>query len=104
MGRGININAFSVMLGFSVLLLSAFPLIRSFGFLIIISLFLCLASSLVLIPAICVLTRPGFLGPYRTAGILSKDSSGKGLPRASSGHYSLVEKGNEVNIAENEMK
>jgi predicted RND superfamily exporter protein len=104
MGRGININAFSVMLGFSVLLLSAFPLIRSFGFLIIISLFLCLASSLVLIPAICVLTRPGFLGPYRTAGILSKDSSGKGLPRASSGHYSLVEKGNEVNITENEMK
>lgn len=63
MGRGITINAFSVMLGFSVLFLSAFPIIRSFGFLIIISLFLCLTCALILIPALCILIKPKFLGP-----------------------------------------
>lgn len=61
MGRGIIINASSVMLGFAVLFLSAFPLIRSFAFLIIISLFLCLVSALVFIPAICYCIRPKFL-------------------------------------------
>jgi hydrophobe/amphiphile efflux-3 (HAE3) family protein len=61
MGRGISINAFSVMIGFSVLFLSAFPLIRSFAFLIIVSIFLCLMCALVLIPAICMLIKPKFL-------------------------------------------
>ncbi|HNW49903.1 MAG TPA: MMPL family transporter [Prolixibacteraceae bacterium] len=61
-GRGIMINAFAVMLGFSVLLLSAFPLVQSFGFLIILSLFLCLICALVLIPAICLVFKPAFLG------------------------------------------
>jgi uncharacterized protein len=65
MGRGISINAFSVMLGFSVLFLSAFPIIRSFSFLIIVSLFICLICALVFIPALCMLIKPGFLGPYR---------------------------------------
>jgi len=60
-GRGIVINASSVMLGFAVLSLSAFPLIRSFALLIILSLFLCLVCALVLIPAICYWTRPKFL-------------------------------------------
>jgi predicted RND superfamily exporter protein len=61
MGRGISINAFSVMLGFSVLFLSAFPIIRSFAFLIIVSLLLCLLCALVLIPAIVNLLKPKFL-------------------------------------------
>ena len=60
-GRGIVINAFSVMLGFAVLFLSAFSLLQSFAFLIIISLFLCLVSALVFIPALCYLTKPKFL-------------------------------------------
>jgi hypothetical protein len=60
-GRGITINAFSVILGFSVLFLSSFPYIQSFAFLIIVSLLLCLAGALVLTPAICVLTSPKFL-------------------------------------------
>lgn len=60
-GRGISINAFSVMVGFAVLFISAFPLIRSFAFLIIISLFLCLISALVLIPALCITLKPKFL-------------------------------------------
>lgn len=60
-GRGISINAFSVMIGFSVLFLSAFPLIRSFALLIILSLLLCLICALLLIPALCYLIRPKFL-------------------------------------------
>lgn len=60
-GRGISINALSVMLGFSVLFLSVFPLIQSFAFLIIISLLLCLVSALAFIPALCLLLKPKFL-------------------------------------------
>jgi hypothetical protein len=60
-GRGITINAFSVMMGFAVLFLSAFPLIRSFAFLIIISLFLCLICALVFIPALSLVFKPKFL-------------------------------------------
>ena len=60
-GRGITINAVSVMLGFSVLFLSAFPLIKSFALLIILSLMFCLFSALMLIPAICIIFKPRFL-------------------------------------------
>lgn len=60
-GRGIVINAFSVIVGFSVLFLSAFPLIRSFALLIILSIILCLVCALILIPAICLLFKPKFL-------------------------------------------
>lgn len=60
-GKGITINAVSVMLGFSVLLLSSFPIIRSFAFLIIFSIFLCMTCSLILIPAISLIVRPKFL-------------------------------------------
>lgn len=60
-GRGISINAFSVMIGFAVLFMSAFPLIRSFAFLIILSLFLCLISALIFIPALSMLIKPKFL-------------------------------------------
>ncbi|MDR0763732.1 MAG: MMPL family transporter [Bacteroidales bacterium] len=60
-GRGIVINAFSVMLGFAVLFLSAFSLLQSFAFLIIISLFMCLVSALIFITALCYLINPKFL-------------------------------------------
>lgn len=60
-GRGIVINAFSVMLGFSVLYLSAFPYLKMFATLIILSLFLCLISALILVPTICLVVKPRFL-------------------------------------------
>ncbi|OFY61216.1 MAG: hypothetical protein A2Y71_04180 [Bacteroidetes bacterium RBG_13_42_15] len=60
-GRGITINALSVIVGFSVLFLSAFPVIHSFAFLIVLSMFLCLTGALVLIPSICMLIEPKFL-------------------------------------------
>lgn len=60
-GRGITINAFSVMLGFSILFFSSFPIIKSFALLIILSLLFCLVSSLLLVPAICIIFKPSFL-------------------------------------------
>ena len=64
-GRGIIINAFAVMLGFSVLFLSSFPLVQSFGLLIVLSLFLCLICALIFIPAICIVAEPKFLKPEK---------------------------------------
>ncbi|MBK7406695.1 MAG: MMPL family transporter [Saprospirales bacterium] len=60
-GRGIAINALSVMLGFSVLFFSGLMLLKTFALLILFSLLLCLLSALVLIPALCILLRPRFL-------------------------------------------
>jgi hypothetical protein len=60
-GRGIAINAFSVMLGFAVLFFSALVLLKTFAFLIIFSLLLCVLCALLLIPAICIVIRPEFL-------------------------------------------
>ncbi|MGM0376104.1 MAG: efflux RND transporter permease subunit [Bacteroidota bacterium] len=65
-GRGIIFNAFSVMAGFSVLVLSGFAPLRFFGGLVVISIFSCLISALLLIPAIVSLTRPKFLEPGKT--------------------------------------
>ena len=60
-GRGIAINAFSVMLGFSVLFISGLTILKAFGFLIIFSLLLCLLCALVLIPALFMVFKPSFL-------------------------------------------
>ena len=60
-GRGITINALSVIIGFAVLFFSAFPIIRSFALLIILSIAVCLVCALVLIPAVCMLNEPKFL-------------------------------------------
>jgi len=64
-GRGIIFNAFSVMAGFSVLVLSGFAPLRFFGILVVVSIFSCLISALLLIPAIVSLTRPKFLEPKK---------------------------------------
>ncbi len=60
-GRGITINAFSVILGFAVLLISALTILKTFAFLIIFSLLLCLLCSLLLVPALCMVLQPEFL-------------------------------------------
>jgi predicted RND superfamily exporter protein len=61
-GRGIAINAFSVMLGFAMLFFSGLVLLKTFAFLILFTLLLCLLCALVLIPALCMIFRPRFLG------------------------------------------
>ena len=60
-GRGIVINAFSVMSGFFILFVSSFQTIKNFAFLIIFSVLLCLICALVLVPSICLLLKPKFL-------------------------------------------
>lgn len=60
-GRGIAINAFSVTVGFAVLFFSGLTILKSFGFLIIFSLLICLLCALLLIPALLQLSHPRFL-------------------------------------------
>ncbi len=60
-GRSIIINACGVMAGFSVLILSGFTSIRFFGYLVIIFIGSCLAGAILLIPAILMRFRPGFV-------------------------------------------
>ncbi len=64
-GRGIVFNAFSVIIGFVVLLLSTFLPVRFFGFLVVISIFACLVGALILVPALCLVLKPKFLEPKR---------------------------------------
>jgi len=60
-GRGIIINALSVIVGFSVLFFSAFPYLKIFALLIILSIALCLICALGFIPALCKIVQPKFL-------------------------------------------
>lgn len=60
-GKGILFNAFSVIVGFTVLLISAFLPIEFFGFLIIFSIGMCLFGALAVLPALVVLIQPKFL-------------------------------------------
>jgi len=60
-GRGIIINALSVIIGFLALTLSHFAPMRFFGALVVISITTCLICALVLIPAIVILVKPKFL-------------------------------------------
>ena len=62
-GRGIVFNAFSVIIGFIVLLYSSFMPVRFFGFLVVVSIFACLVGALVFIPALCLVFKPKFLEP-----------------------------------------
>ena len=60
-GKGIVFNALSVIIGFSVLLFSAFIPVNFFGLLILLSIGMCLVGALALLPAIISLFKPKFL-------------------------------------------
>lgn len=62
-GRGIVINALSVIIGFSVLIFSSFTPIRFFGVLVVISIFTCLVGALVILPAVVMRFKFSFLEP-----------------------------------------
>lgn len=64
-GRGIVYNALSVMVGFSVLVFSGFTSIRFFGYLVLISIGVCLISALFVIPSILLVFKPSFV-EYKT--------------------------------------
>lgn len=59
-GRSIMINAFSVMAGFSVLILSGFTSIRFFGYLVFVSIGSCLLGAVIIIPALLLWLKPRF--------------------------------------------
>ena len=60
-GRGIAINAISVIIGFAVLFFSGMMILKTFAFLIIFSLLMCLLCALILVPAITIIAEPKFL-------------------------------------------
>ena len=62
-GKGIVINALSVIFGFLALTLSSFEPLRFFGGLVVISITTCLICALVLIPSIVIIVKPRFLEP-----------------------------------------
>lgn len=60
-GRGIIVNALSVVIGFSVMLLSNFLPIFFFGFLLTISITTCLVAAMVILPVLVTSFQPAFL-------------------------------------------
>lgn len=62
-GKGIIFNAWSVIVGFAALIFSSFLPIQYFGFLVIISISVCLSAALLLVPAMCLVFKPKFLEP-----------------------------------------
>ncbi len=60
-GRGISINALSVLIGFSALFFSGLFILKTFAFLIIFSILVCLIGALILMPSICVISKPKFI-------------------------------------------
>ena len=67
-GRGIVFNAFSVVVGFAVLVISAFFPVRFFGLLVAISILASLAGALIVLPAIVVVVRPKVFEPLEPKG------------------------------------
>ncbi len=65
-GRGIIVNALSVIVGFSVMMFSNFLPIFFFGFLLTISITSCLVGALAILPVLVTTFQPSFLG--RPAG------------------------------------
>jgi len=62
-GRGIIFNALSVIVGFSVLMISSFTPIRFFGVLVVVSILSCLVGALVILPTLVLRFRFKFLEP-----------------------------------------
>lgn len=60
-GRGISFNAFSVIIGFSVLFISGFLPVKFFAFLVTVSIAVCLVGALVLLTALIIIFEPDFL-------------------------------------------
>ncbi len=64
-GRGIIFNALSVIIGFVVLLISNFLPVKFFGFLVVVTISICLISALMLLPSMCIIFEPAFLNPEK---------------------------------------
>jgi len=62
-GKDILFSALTLIAGFSVFIFSDFALIRSFGIIVVAGTSACLICTLLLLPAICLILKPGFLEP-----------------------------------------
>jgi len=62
-GRGIVFNALAVVLGFSVLAFSNFLPVQFFGFLVVVSISVCMLAAMVLMPPLVVWLDPRFARP-----------------------------------------
>ncbi|MCK9346673.1 MAG: MMPL family transporter [Bacteroidales bacterium] len=62
-GRGIILNAVSVIVGFTALIFSSFLSVRFFGILMVVIIFTCLIGGMLLVPALCMVLKPKFLAP-----------------------------------------
>jgi hydrophobe/amphiphile efflux-3 (HAE3) family protein len=62
-GRGIILNAISVIIGFVALIFSEFLSVRFFGILMVVIILVCLIGGLLMIPALCMALKPKFLEP-----------------------------------------
>jgi hypothetical protein len=69
-GKGILYNGLSVVIGFAALFASSFRPVLAFGFLISVSIFLCIVGALTVLPLVAVLVKPKFLrrGPEGQPG------------------------------------
>lgn len=79
-GRGITFNALSVIVGFSVLMISSFTPIRFFGVLVVVSILSCLVGALVILPAIVIRYRFSFLEP-QTDEVITYKIKGRRIMR-----------------------
>jgi predicted RND superfamily exporter protein len=89
-GRSIIINACSVMAGFSPLMFSGFMSIRFFGYLVLISIGSCLLGALILIPAILIKFRPGFIEKNLNDSKFRKYEKGNNLINVNTAAFSGI--------------
>lgn len=89
-GRSIIINATTVMAGFSPLMLSGFTSIRFFGYLTLISIGSCLLGALVLVPAILMKIRPGFVEKNLNNAKFRKYEKGNSLINVNTAAFSGI--------------
>jgi predicted RND superfamily exporter protein len=76
-GKAIVINALSVMMGFLVLVLGNIVPMQRFGYLIALTMIISATASITILPALLLVTRPGFMGRLTllTNGLVSKVSN-----------------------------
>jgi predicted RND superfamily exporter protein len=64
-GRAIAFNAICVVSGFGVLIISSMPPMKHLAILFSVLTLACMAATLMVVPAICILWKPKFLDPKK---------------------------------------
>lgn len=80
-GRGIIINAFSVMAGFLVLLLGSIVPMQRFGWLIALTMIISALASLTFLPSLLLITHASFLGDLENMALRNVNGIKSGIKR-----------------------